>query len=182
MGRRTVAAAAALMALMALARPAPASAQRIDRQGLVRVSAFAAGSFREGPTGFGVARDVVSYSLRLTLPRGAGMHPWLQAGWFVRPDLECPADLTCNTEGWTARGGVTLPLSTDDTRPGLHPYLLAGIGMAFSEEDELSWLFGFGTALALTPRLAPALELHWDQLPGIRNVLMLNLGLRIGLF
>lgn len=182
MGHRTVAAAAALAALLMLAGPAPIRAQGIDRQGLVRVSAFVGGSFRDSPAGFGVARDVVSYSLRLSLPRGAGMHPWLQAGRFVRPDLECPAELTCNTEGWTARVGVTLPLSTDDTRPGLHPYLVGGIGMAFAEEDELSWLVGFGTALALTPRVAPVLELHWDQLPGIRNVLMLNVGLRIGLF
>ena len=174
-------AAAALAALMALACVAPSSAQRIDGQGRVRMSAFAAGSFREGPDGFGVARDVVSYSLRLTLPRGMGLHPWVQAGRFIRPDLECPADLTCNADGWTARGGVTLPLSTDDTRPGFHPYLVGGIGMAFSEQDELSWLFGFGSALALTPRIAPAVELYWDQLPGIRNVLMLSLGLRISL-
>ncbi len=32
-------------------------------------------------------------------------------------------------------------------------------------------------AVPLSGRIAPTLELRWEDLPGIRNVVMLNLGL-----
>ena len=179
---RGAAAVVVLAAMASLAWPAEGAAQVVDGDASVRVWTFAAGSLREGPSGFGFARDVVSYSLRVSLPRGADVQPWVQAGWFERPDLECPAGAVCNLDGWTARAGVILPFSTDDTRPGLHSYLVGGIVMAFATEDELSWLLGLGMTLTVTPSFAPAVELHWDQLPGIRNVLMINLGARISLF
>ncbi len=170
-----------LLAALSVAWPGHALGQE-SGQGALRVTGMVGGSLRDGLNGFGVARDVVNFSVRLSLPKGLGIQPWVQAGGFNRPDLICEAALPCNTEGWTLRGGVALPFSPDDSRPGVHPYMIGGIGAAFAEEDTFSWLLGIGTSYSLTPRLAPVFELRWEDLPGIRNVLMLNLGLRLDLF
>lgn len=170
------------MALAALVAPEAGSAQRPGSGTGIRVTGLAGGSFREGPSGFGLARDVVTYSLRLSLRSGLGFQPWIQAGQFTRPDLVCPSALPCSSEGWHLRGGVVLPFSPDDTGPGVHLYLLGGLGGAFSEQDRFSVVLGIGGSVPLTPWFAPVVEVHWDQLPGISNVVMANLGVRIDLF
>lgn len=170
-----------LAALVLAAYPTLAAAQGDDEPATVRVSAFVAGSLREGPSGFGVARDVRSYSARVTLP-WPGLQPWAQLGGFYRPDYECLAEVPCNDEGWTALVGVVQSLSPDDTRPGLNPYLVGGIGAAFSEEDQFAYILGIGAAYPFNRRVAPSVELRWEDLPGITNVLMVNLGLRFDLF
>lgn len=172
---------AAAAALCLAGATTAAAAQEPGERAALRVSGFVAGSLREGPAGFGVARDVVSFSARLMLPR-AGPQPWAQVSGFRRPDLECLAGVPCNEDGWTALVGVVQPLSPDDTRPGLNPYLIGGIGYAFSAEDRFSYVFGIGAAFPFDRRVAPSVELRWEDLPGIRNVLMVNIGLRLDLF
>ena len=175
------------MAVLAaiLVGAAPGEAQDADAPSrdrpVVRLTPFVGGSLRERPDGLGLADDVRSLSLRATLPR-RGFQPWAQIEAFSRPNLECPAGIPCNTEGWTALVGVVAPITPNDLEPGAHPYFLGGVGWAFSEEDQFAYTVGAGVALALTRRLAPSAEVRWEELPGIRNVVMLNLGLRIDLF
>lgn len=171
-----------VLALLAGTGLAHADAQEPREPALVRAAAFVAGSLREGPTGLGVARDVRSVSFRLEMPRPGSAQPWVQIAGFLRPDLECPPEVPCNTDGRVALAGLTLPLSLDDTRPGVHPYFVAGAGAAFSTERAFAYLMGIGAAIPLTPRVAPALEIRWETLPGIRNVVMATLGLRVDLF
>lgn len=182
MGTRRAVALGAVIALMALAWPDVGSAQRPGSGTGLRITGLVGGSVREGPAGFGLARDVVSYGARLTLRRGMGIQPWVQVGGFTRPDLVCPDNLTCNSHGWTVRGGVALPFSPNDTRPGIQPYLLGGLGWGFSEQNKFSVLLGIGFAAPLTPWFAPVVELQWVQLPGTTNILMVNLGLRLDPF
>lgn len=172
----------ALFALVAAtALPATHAAGQQSDHPAFRVSVFGAGSLRDSPTGFRVARDVISYSVRFTLPRRASFHPWVQAGRFERPELDCRPGIPCNDDGWTVHGGVALPLSVDDTRGGPNVHLLTGLGAAFSAEDRFSYALGFGLSYPVA-RWAPSGELVWVDLPGIRNVMMLNLGLRVDLF
>ena len=108
----------------------------------------------------------------------------MQAERFVRPDFECSLPLVCNERGWTALAGVSAPLAgrSNDTEPGVHPYLLAGIGWAFSEENRFAYTMGVGAAFPIFRWFAPSLEVRWEDLPGIRNVVMINVGLRLDLF
>lgn len=170
------------LTLAVVAWPAAAHGQTPD-PAAIRVSAFGGFSFREGITGLNVAKDVQSLSARLTLPRQTGLQPWVQGEYFVRPGFECLPTLPCNDAGWTALAGVTASASVqDDTEPGVHPYLLAGVGWAFSAEDRFAYVLGLGLAVVVTHRVAPSLEFRWEDLPGIRNVLMVDLGLRLDLF
>ena len=171
------------LALAPLARPAPAAAQAAVDRASIRVTGFGGVSLRQGIDRLRLAEDVLSVSARLTLPRRSGLMPWVQAERFVRPDLDCTLPLACNERGWTALGGVTAPLSgrSNDTGPGVHPYLLAGIGWAFSEENRFAYTMGVGAAFPIFQWLAPSLEVRWEDLPGIRNVVMINLGLRLDL-
>lgn len=171
---------AALTAALLLVA-APGAAQSVD-PGTVRVSVFGGGSIREDPTGLGIAEDVLSVSARLTLPLQGRFQPWVQGEFFTRPDLECPAVLDCNADGVTALAGVVAPFSADDTRPGFHPYFLGGVGWAFSDEDRFAFVLGIGGAFAFSRRVAPSLEVRWEDFPGIRNVMMVNLGVRLDLF
>ena len=175
-----VASVAALAAAIGLTAGS-AQGQELRDPSLVRVSAFAAASLREGPTGLGVGRDVLSVTARVTWPR-RGIQPWAQVGAFTRPNLSCLPGLRCNSEGWTALAGVALPFSRDDTQPGVQSYLLGGVGVGVSEETTAAYLVGVGSSLVILPRVAPSLEVRWEHLPGIRNVVMLNLGVRIDLF
>lgn len=167
--------------MMAWAVPVSVRAQDRPERPLVRASAFVAASLREGPTGIGVGRDVRSFSARVTWSR-RGVQPWVQASGFTRPDLACLPGLPCNTDGWTALAGVTLPFSRDDSQRGIHSYFLGGVGAGFSEESIFAYLLGVGTTLAIVPRVAPSFEVRWEDLPGIRNVVMLSLGLQVDLF
>ena len=171
----------AVVSVMLLAGGGPVAAQDGDRA-TVRVSGFAAASVREGVTGLRFAEDVLTYSARLTLPYQSAYQPWVQAGLFTRPELECPPGLTCSTEGVTVLAGVVAPLSRDDTGPGAHPYFLGGVGWAFAEEDRFAYVLGLGGAYAVSGRVAPSVEVRWEDLPGIRNVMMVSLGLRLDLF
>lgn len=167
-------------ALMAAA--APVAAQSGDG-GAVRVSVFGAGSMREGISGLQFAQDVVAFSARVTLPRQSAYQPWVQVQRFTRPDLVCPDGITCTTEGVTALAGVVAPFTRNDREPGvLHPYFLGGIGWVFAEQEQFAYVLGVGGAYAVTGRLAPSLEVRWEDLPGIRNVMMVSLGLRLDLF
>lgn len=171
---------AALTAALLLL-PAPGTAQSVD-PGAIRVSVFGGGSLREDPTGLGVAQDVLSVAARVTLPVQGRFQPWLQVERFTRPELECPAPLQCNTEGMTALAGLVAPFTRNDTEPGVHPYLVGGVGWAFSDEDQFAYVLGIGGAYAVSRRIAPSVEVRWEDLPGIRNVLMVNLGVRLDLF
>lgn len=159
----------------------PASAQRADEAAGVRVSGFAAVSFREGLDGVRVARDVLTASARVELPR---LLPrlWAQADLFERPQLDCSPEITCNREGLALFVGGTLPLSLDDTRRGVHPYGLGAAGVGFSAETTLAYIVGFGAAIVPTDRVAFSAEARFETLPGIRNILMANLGVRLDLF
>ncbi|MFO7895244.1 MAG: hypothetical protein R6U63_16140 [Longimicrobiales bacterium] len=186
MGRRAATPRAPVLGLAlvlaAVFWPAAAHGQTPD-PAAIRVSAFGGVSFRDGLTGLNVAKDVQSLSVRLTLPRQTEIQPWVQGEYFVRPDFECLSALPCSDAGWTALAGVTAPISTSgDTDPGVHPYLLAGVGWAFSAEDRFAYVLGVGLAMVVTHRVAPSLEFRWEDLPGIRNVLMVDLGLRLDLF
>ncbi|MDX1673804.1 MAG: hypothetical protein R3314_03285 [Longimicrobiales bacterium] len=172
--------AAVLLAAL-VGAPAEAQDAPTDDGPIVRLSTFVGGSLRERPDGLGLADDVLSASVRATLPR-RGFQPWAQVEAFRRPNLACPAGIPCNTEGWTALAGVVAPITPNDMEPGAHPYFLAGIGWAFSEESQFAYTLGAGVGLALTRRVAPSAEVRWEELPGIRNVVMLNLGLRVDLF
>ncbi|MGK7310753.1 MAG: hypothetical protein ACN0LA_00805 [Candidatus Longimicrobiales bacterium M2_2A_002] len=171
----------AALAAVLLVAAAPASAQAVD-PGAIRVSVFGGGSVREGLSGLGIAQDVLSLSARVTLPFQGRLQPWVQGELFTRPDLECPQTLECNTDGVTVLAGVVAPVTAADAEPGLHPYFLGGIGWAFSEEDRFAYLLGIGGAFAFSRRIAPSLEVRWEDLPGIRNVMMVNLGVRLDLF
>lgn len=170
-----------LAAVLVLAGGAPAAAQTPEGPAL-RVRVLAGGSVRQKPTRIAIAEDVRTLAARLTLPRQARLQPWIQAQAFTRPRLVCPETLACNTDGWTALIGVTAPFSADDLEPGVHSHLVAGIGWGFSEQDRFAYLFGGGMTFAVIPRLAPTLEVRWEDFPGIQNVIMVNLGLRIDLF
>ncbi|NIP77997.1 MAG: hypothetical protein GWM90_01855 [Gemmatimonadetes bacterium] len=168
--------------VLALATVGPVSAQEEPEGPHVAVAGFVAGSLLGGADGSGFADDVVGASMRLTLVRRRALQPWVQLDAFDRPDLECLEGLACNEDGWIARVGATLPLSTDENRPGVQPRVFAGIGAGFSEETEFSYVLGIGAGWLITPRVMPVFEFRWEQLPGIRNIVMLNGGLRIGLF
>lgn len=165
---------------------APAGAQAQDEAdaGVPRIlaTAWSAFSIREGQRTIRFADDMVEIGGRLTWNRERAARPWVQADYFRRPDLSCVDDaLACNDEGVVVRGGVTLPLSEDEFRTrGVHPRLVAGLGAGFSEETELAYLLGFGAAWTLHPRLAPSFEVRWERVPGLRSVVMLGAGLRIG--
>jgi hypothetical protein len=159
---------------------APVAAQARDAPA-IRFSAFAGASLREAVTGPRFAEDVLSGSFRVTYLRPQ-LRPWIQVERFVRPELECQPPLTCSEEGWTALAGVTATSGRRDTRPGLHVHLMAGIGWAFAEEERLVYALGVGAAYPLTPWLAPSLEFRWEDLPGIRNVFMINAGIRLDVF
>lgn len=161
----------------------PAAAQREPDEAAVRVTAYGGVSLREGLGGLRWAKDVASTSVRLTRPHRVGVQPWIQLERFVRPDFECLPSLACNDTGWTALVGMVAPFGGADTRPGvLHPYLLAGVGWAFSDENRFAYAMGLGAAFPVVRRFAPAVEIRWEDLPGIRNVVMVNLGLRVDLF
>ena len=171
----------ALAAGLGLAAGAPAAAQTPEGPAL-RVRVLAGGSIRQKPNGLAIAEDVRTLAARLTLPRQARLQPWVQAQAFTRPGLACDGSLPCNTGGWTALVGVTAPFSADDLEPGVHSHLLAGIGWGFSEQDRFAYLVGAGMTFAWMPRLAPTLEVRWEDFPGIQNVIMIHVGLRIDLF
>ncbi len=161
--------------------PLPTLAQGYE-PALIRVTGYGGVSLREGITGFRFAEDVRSASVRVTWLRSR-LHPWLQAERFVRPGLECQPPLTCIENGWTALVGVSPAFTAGaDTEPGVHSYVTTAIGWAFAEEDRFAYLLGIGAAFPITPWLAPSLEFRYEDLPGIRNVLMMNLGIRLDLF
>lgn len=160
---------------------AHAAAQGGADRPAVRVTAYGGASLRDGVGGLRWAEDVLSTGVRLTYPRRVGYEPWLQAERFVRPDFDCTPPLACNDSGWTALAGVTARF-VGGNEPGVHPYLLAGVGWAFSEENRFAWTMGLGFAFQVIPRLAPTLEVRWEDLPGIQNVATVNLGLRVELF
>ena len=170
-----------LLAVLVAAGPAEAQDVPPDDRPIVRLTPLVGGSMRERPDGLAFADDVRSVSVRATLPR-RGLQPWVQIEAFRRPILVCQTGIPCNTEGWTALAGVVAPISPNDMEPGVHPYFLGGIGWAFSEESQYAYTLGAGVAVALTRRVAPSAEVRWEDLPGIRNVMMLNLGLRVDLF
>lgn len=169
------------LALGPLTPPAAAQAQTFDRP-TIRVAGFGGASLRQGLTGLAIAEHALTVSGRLTWLR-RGFRPWVQGEYFTRPGLECPGGIVCNEDGWTALVGVAAPLSArSDFQPGVHPYLLGGVGWAFSVENQFSYLFGVGAAFAFTRRIAPSLEIRWEDFPALTNVVMLTLGLRIDLF
>lgn len=170
---------ALLLAIAAL----PAAAQRTEGRDPPRVlvTAWSGFSLREGQASFRFADDLVAFGGRVSLNRGTAARPWVQVDHFTRPDLNCQEGLACNESGTVIRAGVTLPLSEDDTRRGVHPRLAAGIGWGRSEERGLAYLLGFGAAWAIHPRFAPVFEARWERVPGLRSVGVLGLGLRLGL-
>lgn len=175
--------AAAVSLVLAAASPVAAQYEEVRPTGLgLRVSGFAAGSLREGPDGIRLAKDVRSLTARITLVRPLSYQPFLQYERYGRPDLPCVAGFPCNDQGWIGLVGVTLPLTYGEDRPGLHPYAIAGIGWVFSDENKFTYQLGAGFALAFTRWFAPSLEFRWEDLPSLRNVVMVHLGLRLTLF
>ena len=179
-GSRTLIAAAAALAVLAM----PASGQRsvdADRP-TIALTGWGGVSIREGQSSFRFAEDLRTYGIRVALTR-FGVHPWVQADRFVRPDLVCPGVGDCATEGFLFRAGATLPLVVDPDEPGLQPRLVSGIGLSLADDrTRFSYLLGIGATWVLHPRLAPAFEVRWERVPGLRNVVMLNAGMRFGLF
>lgn len=173
-----------LLGPLLLAAAGPAAAQRRGGDGdppRALLAAWSGLSLREGQTEFRFAEDVIEVGARLTLNREWAFKPWVQVDWFTRPELTCLEGFPCNDDGIVLRGGLTLPISDDDTRPGVHPRLLAGVGVGISDETELAYMLGFGAAWSLHPRLAPVFEFRWERVPGFRNVAILGIGLRLGL-
>lgn len=184
---RRARAALPILAFAALSMaPSPAQAQTgedDDGPPRVLVTATSGFSIREGQRTIRFADDLVEIGGRVTLNREHAARPWVQVDYFRRPDLSCVDEqLACNTDGVAVRGGFTLPMSDDEFRGrGVHPRLFAGLGAGFSQETELSYLFGFGVAWTLHPRLAPTFDLRWERVPGLRSVVMLGAGLRLGI-
>jgi hypothetical protein len=180
-----VALSALALLILASAAPAPAAGQRARGEGdppRVSLAAWSGFSMRDSPTGFRFADDLIELGGRLTLDLGRTLRPWVQADRFTRPELSCVEGFACNDAGTILRAGLTLPLTEDDTRPGVHPRLVAGAGVGWSAETEFAYLLGFGAAWSLHPRLAPVFEARWEQVPGFRNIAILAIGLRVGLF
>lgn len=147
----------------------------------VLVTAWSGFSMQEGQRTFRFADDLITFGARVTLRRQAAPGGWVQVDHFSRPDFVCAEELTCNDRGLLARAGISLPFTEDDTRPGFHPRLVAGVGAGFTEQIGLSYLLGLGAAWSLHPRLAPVFEVRWERVPGLSNMLMLGLGIRAGL-
>ncbi len=166
---------AARALLLVLATAAPLAAQRPEPR--FQVTPFAGISVRESGTGLRIGDDVVAYGLRAVLP-GSGFQPWLEVGGFQRPELECVEYLACNDAGWVVRSGAMAVVSAAPGRPGVHPRLVGGIGVAFSEETTFSHILGIGVAWRLNPWLAPTLDFRWERLPRI-DILLVDLGLRV---
>jgi hypothetical protein len=157
---------------------APLVAQAQDPPSpLVEITPFGGLSILESFDGLRVGDDVVTYGLRGVLP-GPGFQPWLEVSRFERPGLECLEDIPCNDAGWAIRVGGVAVLSPAPARPGIHPRLMGGIGVAFSEETIFSHLLGLGFAWRLNRRFSPVFDTRWEGLPGI-NIFIMNLGLRI---
>lgn len=164
----------------------PARAQARPDEGAdpptILATAWSAFSIREGQRTIRFADDMVELGGRVTLNRQAAPRPWVQVDYFRRPDLRCVETLPCNNDGLVLRGGFTLPLSEEEFRTrGVHPRLFAGLGAGFSEQTEFAYLFGFGVAWSLHPRLAPVFDVRWERVPGLRSVVMLGAGLRLGI-
>lgn len=177
--------AAVLAAALTVATPGQARAQGDGDADAPRIlaTAWSAFSIREGQRTIRFADDMVEIGGRVSLNRDAAPRPWVQVDYFRRPDLSCVDEtLPCNSDGFVLRGGLTLPLSDEEFRTrGVHSRLFAGLGAGFSEETELAYLFGFGVAWTLHPRLAPVSEVRWESVPGLRSVVMLAAGLRLGI-
>ena len=122
--------------------------------------------------------DVVHAGLRLELRRWRTW-PFVQFDRFVRPGLECVEPFTCYDEGWQIRGGVTAGMP-DDTQPGLHSAVALGLGAGIVDgEASFTYLGGLGLHYNIAPRLAPRLEIRWERYPGIKNIVVAALGLRL---
>lgn len=144
------------------------------------LTVHAAASLQDNLGRFGVGRDVVTYGLRVTGVRRTGVHPWVDAGRFERPGLECVSTLPCARSGTLARAGVTIPLSPNFQEPGLHGSAHAGLGAAFADETSVSYTIGFGIDWRRIPRLSPTVGVRWEHIAGI-NFTMLTGGLRLDL-
>lgn len=127
-----------------------------------------------------VGRDMVTYGIRATAVRRAGLDPWVDLGRFTRPGLECVSGLRCARSGSLARAGVTLPLAAADDTAGLHAAVRGGVGAAFARETSLSYLIGFSLGWRQIPRLSPIAEVRWEHIAGL-DFTMLAAGLRIDL-
>lgn len=176
--------AGAVLVLVGLILPGPLAGQGREAEGhpLFFVTGSGGLSIREGQATLRFAEDLRELGGRITLYLPRAVLPWIQVDRFTRPDLFCPGGAECYPEGTLLRAGFTLPVTEDDLAPGVHPRLVAGIGAAFTEgHTGFSYLLGVGVAWPLHPRLAPTAEVRWERLPGLRNIVMLNAGLRVGI-
>ncbi len=166
--------------LSALGAPSGARAQGAETSTAPRLQLAVEGAASVGGAGgFAVARDMVSFGLRATLPR-SGLQPWLDGARFTRPDFECIPGIECAQEGWLVRGGVEAPLSQDPSEPGVHAGLRAGAGASFAEKTALSYLMGIELFWRVAPRLAPYAEFRWERIAGL-NLTLAGIGLRVDL-
>lgn len=172
---------AALLAVVGAAPPSPAAAQEDRSAPRLLVTGWSGFSMREGQRAPRVGDDLVAFGARVTVHRRMAPNPWVQVDRFRRPDLQCLPDAPCNDTGIAARAGVMLPLSEDDTAPGLHPRLIGGLGVGVSAETTLAYMLGIGAAWGLHPRLAPVFEARWERIPGVRAIFVIGLGLRTGI-
>lgn len=181
--RRALALTAALTVALC---PGRAHAQRDGDDGgppTILATAWTGFSIREGERTIRFADDMVEIGGRIALNRRAAARPWVQVDYFRRPDLRClDESLPCNDDGIVVRGGFTLPLSEDEFRTrGVHPRLLGGLGVGFSEQTGLAYLLGVGAAWTLHPRFAPVFEVRGERVPGLRSTVILGAGLRLGI-
>lgn len=144
------------------------------------LTGHAGASLQENLGRFRVGRDAVTYGLRVTAVRRAGLQPWVDVGAFRRPGLECLSTLPCARSGSLARAGVTIPLSPRHQEPGLHGAAHGGLGAAFAGQTSFSYTIGFAVDWRRIPRLSPTVGVRWEHIAGI-NFTMLAGGLRLDL-
>ena len=166
--------------------PAVAQAPEEPSEGpIVRATATAGLSLRDGPTGFRFGKDARAVALRLQLVRRGGLEPWIELGGFDRAGFDCSTlgDVPCNESGVTARAGVSALLgpSRAGDAPGLRGELLVGVGAGFADETEVSYLFGLEAQWAQWPMIVPVLGVRYERFPGLTNVGMVHAGIRIQL-
>lgn len=144
------------------------------------LSADLGASLHDGGSGMRVGRDMATYGLRLTAVRRSGLHPWIDAGRFSRPNFDCLPGFPCNDAGWSTRAGLHVPLTSDDGGTGVHAAARAGIGAAFSEEASLSYLLGFLLHWRAVPRFGPLFELRREHVGRINHTVF-SVGARVDL-
>ncbi len=181
----TLSRAAAVAALALLTLAADAAAQRRPVPTLL-VEATGGFSLRETPLTFNVA-DVWSGSLRVGVPLGVGVEPWVAGAVAHLKNANEPCDsaaASCsNVERRLMIGASYMPGGRGGERGVGSPYVGVGLGARwFRGKTDLAHSVVLGLPIASGSALAPVIELRSESYRGFGNeLLIVAVGLRAGL-